>query len=508
MLNHLCTLGLALLVTVASSARAGDSGLNVIVVVNQNSSNSVQLGNDYCEQRGVPPQNLFRMTDWTGGAINWQQGDFESYLLNPLLAMLSSRGLTNQAGIVLLSMDIPYRVINDDSQNGTTSALFYGFKTNTAPPPGMGLPDSCSLPVDSTNSYAYSELPFALAEPATAATNAFLAVMLTDTNLAQAEATLARGVASDSSFPPETVWLEKTSDTARNVRFILFDNAIQECRARNNNAVRRTNSDSTALTDALGLDTGLTDFSLPADAFLPGAVADNLTSFGGYILENSGQTPLLAFLEAGACGSYGTVVEPCNYTYKFPDPMVYFYRNRGFCLAEAYYQSLPNPYEGLMVGEPLSAPFAWPGSAVWISPAEGSVLSGLATFNLSFSAASTNLPLAQVDLFVDGGFVQTVTNLTPGAGNILSVTIAGVTASYTVAGGDSLASAASGLASALAAQQTNTGVQAGAVGDPLGAAVTECGHAGRPDHAASRRGHWHGGGPDLVRHAGAANISG
>jgi hypothetical protein len=48
-------------------------------------------------------------------------------------------------------------------------------------------------------------LPFALAEPATAATNAFLAVMLTDTNLAQAEATLQRGAASDSSFPPQTV---------------------------------------------------------------------------------------------------------------------------------------------------------------------------------------------------------------------------------------------------------------------------------------------------------------
>jgi len=36
--------------------------------------------------------------------------------------------------------------------------------------------------------------------------------------------------------------------------------------------------------------------------------------------------------------------------------MVYFYQNRGFCFAEAYYQSLANPYEGVIVGEPLSAP--------------------------------------------------------------------------------------------------------------------------------------------------------
>ena len=108
MLKGRCILGLAVLMTLARWSWAGESGLNVIVVVNQNSSNSIQLGNDYCERRGVPPQNLFRMTGWTGGPIIWQQGDFEDDLLNPLLAMISGRGLTKQAEIVLLSMDIPY----------------------------------------------------------------------------------------------------------------------------------------------------------------------------------------------------------------------------------------------------------------------------------------------------------------------------------------------------------------------------------------------------------------
>jgi len=251
------------------------------------------------------------------------------------------------------------------------------------------------------------------------------------------------------------------------VRFALFDNTIQECRARSDDAVTRTNSNATAFTNSLGLETGLTFLSLPTNACVPGAVADNLTSYGGYILDPNGQTTLLSFLEAGACASYGTVVEPCNYTYKFPNPMVYFYQTRGFCLAEAYYQSLANPYEGLMVGEPLSAPFARPGSATWNSPAQGSVLSGSAIFNLSFAAAENNLPLNQVDLFVDGGFVQTLTNLPLSAGNILSVTIRGVTTNYTVADGDSLDSAALGLASAVTALVDQTGVLADAVGDRL-----------------------------------------
>ncbi len=315
--------------------------------------------------------------------------------------MISSRGLTNQAEIVLLSMDIPYRVINGDSENGTTSALFYGFKTNTTPRRACPTPVRC--PMIRPTATPTANCPSRWRSRTRPAPTPFLAVMLTDTNLAQAESTLERGVASDSSFPPETVYLEKTSDSARNVRFVLFDNAIQECRARGDDSRDADQLRFHRVDRRAG--TGYRPGTISRCQPTPSSQARwrmTLTSFGGYIFEDSGQTPLLAFLEAGACGSYGTVVEPCNYTYKFPDPMVYFYQNRGFCLAEAYYQSLANPYQGLIVGEPLSAPFARPGSAVWNSPADGSVLSGLAAFNLSFSAANTNLPLAQVDLFVDG----------------------------------------------------------------------------------------------------------
>ena len=218
---------LFLILVSASAAWAGESGLNVIVVVNQNSPNSVELGNDYCELRGVPPQNLLRITGWTGGSTNWTPSQFSNYLLHPLLNLVATRGLTNQAEVVLLSMDIPYRVTDGNDQNSTTSALFYGFKTN-GPSPGPGLGASCSLPDVSSNSYCYSEMPFRLAPPDTAITNAFLAMMLTDTNLARAESILHRGVAADYSYPTQTVYLEETTDTTRNVRFLEADNSVFE----------------------------------------------------------------------------------------------------------------------------------------------------------------------------------------------------------------------------------------------------------------------------------------
>src|SRR5512135_2671416 len=105
---------------------AGGSGLNVVVVVNQNSTNSVQLGNYYCEKRQVPPQNLLR-TSWAGGNVWWTKSDFESAILTPLLTMLATRQLTNQIDYVLLSMDFPYRVDNGagfptaSGTNSTTS---------------------------------------------------------------------------------------------------------------------------------------------------------------------------------------------------------------------------------------------------------------------------------------------------------------------------------------------------------------------------------------------------
>jgi uncharacterized protein (TIGR03790 family) len=462
--------GLLCAVAAASAAGmvwAGGSGLNVAVVLNQNSANSIQLANAYCEQRCVPPQNVLRLTNqWSGGSVSCTVEEFQNELCGPLLNMLQSRNLTNQIQFVLLSMDLPYKVTGGNGLNSTTSALFYGFKPDTVPP--SGLPTSCSLPDDSTNSYAFSELSFAEAAPDTAPTNSFLAVMLTDSNLAGAELVLDRGVASDSSFPTQTVCLAKTSDTARNVRYVEFDNAIFDTLVRGDYSMVRTNTDSTSFTNLLGLETGLAVFAVPTNAFVPGAMADNLTSFGGYLFDPTGQTTLLAFLDAGAAGSYGTVIEPCNYPQKFPNPLNYFYQARGFSLAEAYYQSIQNPYQGVMVGEPLSAPFALRGGGIWEQlPAGTAVLSGRTNLQLEFSSAAPSLPLNQVDLFVDGVWFETITNFPPAPGDVVSVTLNGLSNSYAVPGHATISSVACGLADVLNSASNSTLVGATALGDRI-----------------------------------------
>lgn len=91
--------------------------------------------------------------------------------------------------------------------------------------------------------------------------------------------------------------------------------------------------------------------------FLPGALADHLTSSGGDLL-GSHQMSSLRWLVAGATASYGTVSEPCNYWQKFPHPMVLLrHYLAGETAIEAYWKSLAWPMQGVVIGEPLAAPY-------------------------------------------------------------------------------------------------------------------------------------------------------
>jgi len=426
---------------------AGGSGLNTVLVVNSASTNSVQLGNYYREARQIPPQNVLRV-NWSGGITSWSRSQFNTLLAAPLQGMISSRGLSNQIDYVALSMDFPYQVTDTNGLNSTTAALLYGFVPDD-PAPDPGLPDSCSLPAASQNFFAGSE-DFFRDTPAGASSNAFLAFMLTHSNLALAKQLVDHGVQSDATFPTQTVVLAKTSDPARNVRFVSFDNAIFNTRLRGNYSVIRTNSDSPlGQTNLLGYQTGLYQFAIGPNVFVPGAMADSLTSYGGLILVPNDHTTLLALINAGAAASYGTVIEPCNYLEKFPDPQNYFYQARGFNLAESYYQSLANPYQGLLVGEPLAAPFARPGSGAWGNLPTNSVLTGTTNLTLHFTANDRAHPLQQVDLFVDGNYFQTLTNLSPQAGDQLQLAVNGVATNFTVTAGASIKSVASNLTAVL-----------------------------------------------------------
>jgi uncharacterized protein (TIGR03790 family) len=420
----------------AVNLQAGGSGLNVVVIVNQASSNSCELANYYREKRQIPPENVLRI-NWAGPNTQWTSNDFQTTLMNPLVSMLASRGLTNQIDYVVLSMDIPFQTTYNGLVNGTTSAIFYGLKTE-APPDWVNI----------TNSYYSSEGSFTDSRPASAPGLSFLTTFITSDSLDAAKKLVDHGVAGDGTFPRQPMLLAKSSDLLRNFRFTSFDNAILNTRLAGTATIVRTNMDSpVGLSNLAGFETGMYQFTISPNTFVPGAIADSLTSYGGVIFGPNDHTTLLVLINAGASGSYGTVTEPSPVGAKFPTPQVYFYQARGFNIAECYYQSLFEPYEGIVVAEPLSAPFAQPGSGAWQGASSNAVLSGTAHLSASFTSADAQHPLQKVDLFVDGKFFQAVTNVPPLPGNTVALQLGGYAINYTVPANATIASVATNLAS-------------------------------------------------------------
>jgi uncharacterized protein (TIGR03790 family) len=166
-----------------------------------------------------------------------------------------------------------------------------------------------------------------------------------------------RGVAADRTAPKGTAYLVSTPDLQRNVRAASY--ALTAFLFGDTLTVRQLHADG--LRDAQDVMFYLigarTVDGIDTNHFRPGALADHLTSTGG-VLVNGQQMSSLRWLEAGATGSYGTVIEPCNFPGKFPDPIALL-RNylAGDTLLEAYWKSVRMPGQGIFIGEPLARPY-------------------------------------------------------------------------------------------------------------------------------------------------------
>lgn len=183
-------------------------------------------------------------------------------------------------------------------------------------------------------------------------------MMLAGSTPEQVRSMIDRGVASDATYPKGTAYLVSTSDKARNVRSRFYSSTAEQLGKRINIKIEQTDA-LEGRQDVLFYFTGLKRVKkLDSNRFLDGAIADHLTSAGAVLFGGS-QMSLLRWLDAGATGSYGTVVEPCAFPQKFPHPGVALDRYlRGEALIEAYWKSVAWPGQGLFVGEPLASPFA------------------------------------------------------------------------------------------------------------------------------------------------------
>ncbi len=308
------------------------------LVINTADPYSVKVGAYYIQARRLAPEHVLRIALPLHATLEPDE-------FHRLEEQIARRfGPATQA--LALAWTLPYAV----GCNSITGALALGYD------PGL-CSNSCAPSRRSPYFNSASSRPYA-------DFGRRLSMLLAAPDVAAARALIDRGVAADRTLglrgaPPANAWFVTTRDTARSVRSVLFPPAgpvpsvgidVHLGRADHVDEADRV---LLYLTGAVQVD------GLDRLHWLPGALADHLTSFGGALDGASGQMTALAWIGAGATASYGTTSEPCSHLQKFPHPQVLLLNYvQGATAIESYWKSVAWPQQGLFIGEPLAAPFA------------------------------------------------------------------------------------------------------------------------------------------------------
>jgi len=338
------TLCLAVVVALGSGAVAAAGPLMFVpttslsadelaVIVNDRDPLSVEIARYYRQRRGIPAANIIHL------AFEPERDVMSAETFAKIAAELQ-RSVPALVQAYALTWHRPFRV----ACMSITAAFALGYDPAYCAEGCRTTQTSPYFDTDSTAPYR----DFAIRP----------AMSLAATDLAHAKALIDRGLAADGSMPAGAGYLVETQDKARNVRAPSYP--VIERWLGNGFTFRYVAAPAIRdKDDVLFYFIGARDVpDIGTNRFLPGAIADHLTSSGG-VLSGSAQMNSMRWLEAGATGSYGAVVEPCNYPAKFPNPWVVIKRYlQGESLVEAYWKSVQMPGQGIFIGEPLARPFA------------------------------------------------------------------------------------------------------------------------------------------------------
>ena len=302
------------------------------IVVNDDDPSSVEVGEYYRRRRDIPERNVVHVK------IPNAPQRLEVARFRLLKAEIDEQ-LGPEIQAVLMVWTAPYAV----DCNSITGAYSLGFDAAQCA-------KTCAAGRPSAYFNAASKRPFS-------EYGMRLSMLLPTESVEEAKALIDRGVASGFKIVPASAYYLVTSEAARNSRASFFPPSGRIAARKLSTKLLKSDVLEGAH-DIVIYQTGMAHVDkLDTLKFVPGALADHLTSLGGDLL-GEGQMSSLRWLEAGATASYGSVSEPCNHWQKFPNPSVLLkHYVQGDSAIEAYWKSVAWPTQGLFIGEPLAAPY-------------------------------------------------------------------------------------------------------------------------------------------------------
>jgi len=365
-------------------ARGGGGPENLFLVVNPTSSDSIAVANAFIASRGLPPINVF-MLPWAGDKEATTIGRFRDEIITPILRGIDARRLSTQIDMIVYSSDFPWRIDyrealspelaqKDTFPSGSLTGMTMLFAAVQSGVPAWLDPESNryyrplggdGMPVSTEGFRGWYGWGNDGRMLEAGGNRYLLSAMLGVTagrgnTVREVAAGLERAAAADGTRPAGTIYLMTNQDIRTTTRSAAFPATVKALEKLGVKAEIASGTLPKGRHDVAGLMTGTPSFDWAASGstILPGAICENLTSFGAIFTPSAGQTPLSEFLRAGAAGSSGTVIEPYSIQAKFPHPGIQVHYCRGASLIEAFYQSVNSPYQLLVVGDPLCQPWA------------------------------------------------------------------------------------------------------------------------------------------------------
>jgi uncharacterized protein (TIGR03790 family) len=410
---------------------AGGGPENLLLVVNPRSSDSLTLANHYIELRKIPPSHVvYVAVDPTN--LTMDINTFRTLVLQQIFQSMQSRGILEQIDFVVYSAGFPTSIdLRADIPAGV----------NMGPVPAIGsitglthlyvsvLQKNGPHFLGNNSNYYYRAVTAAGQAQPTRAFHGwygwnstgqvlesggmrYLPTMMLSTitnggnTLDESLANLKTSINADGQQPSGTFYFSDHGDVRAKTRAGQFEWAVAELNKLRRPAkiiAERFPSGKQDINGAMLGFSGAGDVTNDVQ-LLPGAIVENLTSFGAKFGSGHGQPLLSAYLKLGAVGSCGTVDEPLANPAKFPHASLFVHYARGCNLAESFYQSVAAPWQLLMVGDPLCAP--WASFPTLQPPPELAKVSSL--FGKVKFTPQTNFHPSEIDryeLFVDGARV-------------------------------------------------------------------------------------------------------
>ncbi|MBN1256108.1 MAG: TIGR03790 family protein [Planctomycetes bacterium] len=333
-------------------ARAGISSVNVLVAANRNDKESLRIALYYMQARQIPRSNFIlldipeKLTINEEVCLSRDDIDYRNYvemIEQPIKSKLEEPGLKGRIHAIVFTKGIPFRIRQKKRapwRSGLTMSLIVGEEKDPPLNPTYAR----------DTGYCYShELP---SQPTP------MLFYLAGWDYTDITAMIDRSVGADSTFPKGTFYLLE-GDGARSARKEQIPGVVRIAQRKGIPVKSQPGSKLFDKNDILGYFTGCTYVRFKGNRLLPGAIGDHLTSYGGKLYDQeSGQMSVLDYIHNGASMTYGTVFEPTSIPSRHMGLSCVVYYGSGFTAGEAYAFNIMDLLYAVLVGDPMTAPFA------------------------------------------------------------------------------------------------------------------------------------------------------